>query len=52
MTMESLIFFDRFNDGLNIWVAELTDDLLQIKRETMRPCIHVSQPWEMIYEGE
>lgn len=44
--MESLIFFDRFNDGLNIWVAELTDDLLQIKRETMRPCIHVSQPWE------
>ena len=43
------LFFDRFNDGLNIWVAELTDDLLQIKRETMRPCIHVSQPWEMIW---
>lgn len=43
------LFFDRFNDGLNIWVAELTDDLLFLKPETMNPCIHVSQPWEEVW---
>ncbi|MDR2040157.1 MAG: glycoside hydrolase family 43 protein [Bacteroidales bacterium] len=43
------LFFDRFNDGLNIWVAELTDDLLEIKPETMHPCIHVSQEWETVW---
>ncbi|WP_291860637.1 glycoside hydrolase family 43 protein [Marinilabilia sp.] len=43
------LYFDRFNDGLNIWVAELTEDLLQIKPETMRPCIHVSQEWEQVW---
>ncbi len=46
---KAYLFFDRFNDGLNIWVAELTDDLLSIKEETMHPCIHVSQPWEEIW---
>ena len=43
------MFFDRFNDGLNIWMAEMQDDLLSIKSETMRPCIHVSQEWEEIW---
>lgn len=43
------LFFDRFNDGLNIWMAELSDDLLSIKPETMRPCIHVSQSWEEVW---
>lgn len=43
------LYFDRFNDGLNIWVAELTEDLLQIKPETMQPCIHVSQEWEQVW---
>lgn len=43
------LFFDRFNDGLNIWVAELTEDLLSIKKETMHPCIHVSQAWEEVW---
>lgn len=43
------LFFDRFNDGLNIWMAELEDDLITLKPETMRPCIHVSQPWEEIW---
>lgn len=43
------LFFDRFTDGLNIWVAELEDNLLDIKPETMHPCIHVSQPWEEIW---
>lgn len=43
------LFFDRFNDGLNICVAELEDDLLNIKPETIKKCIHVSQPWEEIW---
>jgi beta-xylosidase len=43
------LFFVRFNDGNNIWVAELEDDLMTIKRETMHHCIHVSQPWEEIW---
>lgn len=46
---KAYLFFDRFNDGLNIWVAELTDDLLSIKEETMHPCIHVSQAWEEVW---
>lgn len=43
------LFFDRFNDGLNIWVAELENDLVTVKPETMRPCIHVSQEWETVW---
>ncbi len=43
------LFFDRFNDGLNIWVAELEKDFITIKKETMYPCIHVSQSWEEIW---
>jgi beta-xylosidase len=43
------LFFDRFNDGLNIWVAELEANLLDIKTETMHPCIHVSQEWEEVW---
>ncbi len=43
------LFFDRFNDGLNIWVAELEKDLMTIKPETLHPCIHVSQEWEEVW---
>jgi len=43
------LFFDRFNDGLNIWVAELEEDLMTIRKETMHPCIHVSQEWEKVW---
>ncbi|MGM0377647.1 MAG: glycoside hydrolase family 43 protein [Bacteroidota bacterium] len=43
------MYFDRFNDGLNIWVAELTEDLLEIKTETLESCIHVSQEWEEVW---
>lgn len=45
---KAYLFFDRFNDGLNIWVAELTDDLLDIKPETFHKCIAVSQVWERV----
>ncbi|MEL7586250.1 MAG: glycoside hydrolase family 43 protein [Prolixibacteraceae bacterium] len=43
------LFFDRFNDGLNIWVAELEENLMDIKSETMRKCINVSQEWEKVW---
>lgn len=43
------MFFDRFNDGLNIWMVELNDDWVTPKMETLHPCIHVSQPWEEIW---
>lgn len=41
--------FVRFNDGNNIWIAELEKDLLTVKEETMRPCMHVSQAWEEVW---
>jgi len=43
------LFFNRFNDGLNIWVAELEDNLTEIKKETMTKCISVSQDWERVW---
>jgi beta-xylosidase len=43
------LLFDRFNDGLNIWVAQLEDNLIEIKPETMQKCINVSQPWEEVW---
>ena len=43
------LFFDRFNDGLNIWVAELEENLTDIRMETMQKCINVSQPWEEVW---
>lgn len=46
---KAYLFFDRFNDGLNIWVAELESNLKTIKKEAMHPCIHVSQGWEEVW---
>ena len=46
---KAYLFFDRFNDGLNIWVAELEEDLMTVKEHTMHPCIHVSQAWEEVW---
>ncbi|WP_257668382.1 glycoside hydrolase family 43 protein [Parapedobacter tibetensis] len=43
------LFYDRFNDGLNIWVAELEDNLTEIKPKTAVKCIHVSQEWEEVW---
>lgn len=33
-------------DGMQSWVAEINDNLLSIKKETMRKCVGQSQPWE------
>ena len=43
------MYFDKFNDGLNIWVVEMEDDYVTMKKGTMRPCIHVSQAWEEVW---
>ena len=43
------LFFNLFNDGLNVWVAKLEDNLTDIKMETMKKCINVSQPWEEVW---
>lgn len=42
------LYFVRFTDGSVVWMAELEDDLKTIKRETLKPCINVSQNWERI----
>lgn len=43
------MIYDRFNDGLNIWIAELEPNLLKIIPGTEKPCIHVSQKWEEVW---
>ena len=43
------LLFDRFNDGLNIWIAELEDNLIDIKPGTMHKCMNVSQPYEQVW---
>lgn len=46
---KAYLSFVRFNDGNNVWIAELEDDLKTIKKETISKCIHVSQPWEEVW---
>ncbi|MEN9918696.1 MAG: hypothetical protein RL662_1132 [Bacteroidota bacterium] len=46
---KAYLYMVRFNDGNNIWVAELENDLETIKPETFKPCIHVSQAWEEVW---
>ncbi len=46
---KAYFFFVRFNDGNNVWVAEMSEDYLSFKPETMRHCIHVDQPWEEVW---
>jgi len=45
---KAYMYFVRFNDGNNIWVAEMTDDLQGIKSETLAHCFSVSQRWEEV----
>jgi beta-xylosidase len=46
---KAYLSFVRFNDGNNIWIAELEDDLVTIKKETMHSCARVSQEWETVW---
>lgn len=43
---KAYIYFVKFGQGLSIWMAEMNDDLLSLKKETMKECIRQSQPWE------
>ena len=40
------LYFVRFTNGNEIWVAELNDDLQSIREETLTHCIGQSQAWE------
>jgi beta-xylosidase len=40
------IYFVRFTNGNVIWMAELNDDWLSLKEETLQKCFEVSQVWE------
>ena len=42
------LYFVRFTGGNVIWVAEMTEDLLGIKDETLKECICAVDPWETI----
>ena len=42
------LYYVRFIGGNAIWVAEMTEDLLSIKTETLTRCISASDPWERI----
>lgn len=41
--------FVRFNDGNNVWIAELEKDLVTLKMETMHPCLRVTEDWENVW---
>lgn len=40
------LYFVRFTGGNVIWVAEMSDDLRNIKNETLIECISAEEPWE------
>lgn len=40
------LYFVRFTNGNEIWVAELNDDLRSIKESTLKHCFGASQTWE------
>lgn len=53
--IDPFVFFDsgkiylyhvRLNKGNRIYVTEMNSDLLSLKEETTRSCIHSSEPWE------
>ncbi len=45
------LYFVCFTGGNVIWVAQLADDLMNIKTETLKQCIKAEAPWELL-QGE
>ncbi|MGG2200036.1 family 43 glycosylhydrolase [Paenibacillus validus] len=41
------MYFVRFNNGNEIWVAELNDDMKSIKEDTLRFVFRATQTWEL-----
>ncbi len=46
---QAYVFFNRFDDGMTVWGAELEDDLVTIRPETMKRCLYSSQKWEEMW---
>jgi len=44
---KAYIFFVRFTDGNVIWSAELSEDRLKIKENTLKECLKADTPWEL-----
>lgn len=42
------LYFVRFTGGNVIWVAQMTDDLMKIKPETLTQCLKAEAPWELL----
>lgn len=45
------IYFAKFEDGLEIWGAEMEDDISAIRLDTRRKLMRPEQPWELAEEG-
>lgn len=43
---KAYIYFVRFDNGNVLYVAELADDLLTMKEQTIQECFRAGQPWE------
>ncbi len=48
---QKYIYFAKFRDGLEIWGAEMEEDLSAIRLETRRYLMRPEQPWELVEEG-
>jgi beta-xylosidase len=43
------IYYDRFNEGLNVWGAEVNPADMTILEKTQTACIRLSQAWERVW---
>ena len=46
---QAYIFFNKFDDGMTIWGAELENDLVTIRQETLTRCLCTTQTWEEVW---
>ena len=46
---EAYLFFVRLDHSPGIWMAEMTENRLNIKRETLRQCLSVTDDWEKVW---
>lgn len=44
---KAYLYFTKFNNGSEIWVAELYSDMVYVNQATMSRCLRVSQSWEV-----
>lgn len=46
---QAYVFYNAFDDGMTICGAELEDDLVTIRPQTIRHCLRTSQKWEEVW---